>query len=365
MALAEPTDVARVAASAAPSAAIVECAHCGLPVPPGQIEECGRAPVLLRRMPDRPCASFTSMGSSATTRCGRRRAERARPPDPSGRSYAELDDPGFRSRACRPTPDGLLSTELYLEGVHCSACVWLVERLPRLVPGVVEARLDLPRAQARIVWDPAAVALSRVAARLDSLGYAPHPCRGIEAQAIRRREDRAMLARIGLAGAVAGNVMAIAFALYGGMVDGMEPEFAALFRWASLVVALPAVIWGGGVFVKGAWTGLRAGILGMDLPISLGLLAGFLHGAVNTARGGGEVYFDSLAVLIFLLLVGRYLQRRQQRAAADATELVAALAAQPGATARGCGRRATCRSRRWFPARWWRCGPATWCRRTA
>ncbi len=135
-----------------------------------------------------------------------------------------------------------------------------------------------------------------------------------------------MLVRIGLAGACAANVMAIAFALYGGMLDGMEPEFAALFRWASFFVALPAVIWGGGVFVKGAWSGLRAGMLGMDLPISLGLLAGFLHGAVNTARGGGDVYFDSLTTLIFLLLVGRYLQRRQQRAAADATELVAALA---------------------------------------
>ncbi len=215
---------------------------------------------------------------------------------------------------------------LYLEGVHCSACVWLVERLPRLLPGVVEVRLDLPRSQALIVWDPGAVTLSAVARRLDSLGYAPHPCRGLEAQAVRRREDRAMLARIGVAGAAAGNVMAIAFALYGGMLDGMEPEFAALFRWASFLVALPAMVWGGGVFFKGAWTGLRAGALVMDLPISLGLLAGFLHGAVNTARGGGEVYFDSVTALIFLLLVGRYLQRRQQRAAADAAELIASLA---------------------------------------
>jgi Cu2+-exporting ATPase len=317
--------VATFPASAPPVAATVECAHCGLRVPPGQIEDgaarqfcCAGCRTVHAVIHEHGLERYYALRASEGGTMGPARS--------SGRSYAELDDPGFRSRACRPTADGLLSTELYLEGVHCSACVWLVERLPRLVPGVVEARLDLPRAQALIIWDPGAVQLSAVAARLGSLGYTPHPCRGLDAQAIRRREDRTMLARIGLAGAAAGNVMAIAFALYGGMVDGMEPQFAALFRWASLVVALPAVIWGGGVFVKGAWTGLRAGTLGMDLPISLGLLAGFLHGAVNTARGDGEVYFDSLTVLIFLLLVGRYLQRRQQRAAADATELVAALA---------------------------------------
>ena len=323
MGLAEPMEVAGLAAAA--RAVAPECAHCGLPVPAAQIEAsatrqfcCAGCRTVHAVIHEHGLERYYALRASA----GRAGA----PARSSGRSYAELDDAGFRSRACRVTADGLLGTELYLEGVHCSACVWLVERLPRLLPGVVEVRLDLPRSQALIVWDPGAVTLSAVARRLDSLGYAPHPCRGLEAQAVRRREDRAMLARIGVAGAAAGNVMAIAFALYGGMLDGMEPEFAALFRWASFVVALPAMVWGGGVFFKGAWTGLRAGALVMDLPISLGLLAGFLHGAVNTARGGGEVYFDSVTALIFLLLVGRYLQRRQQRAAADAAELIASLA---------------------------------------
>ena len=135
-----------------------------------------------------------------------------------------------------------------------------------------------------------------------------------------------MLARIGLAGAVAANVMAIAFALYGGAFHGMEPEYASLFRWASLAITVPSVIWGGGVFFRGAWAALRMRTLHMDLPISIGLLAGFLHGAVNTLRGAGDVYFDSVTALIFLLLAGRYVQRRQQRAAADSAELLAALA---------------------------------------
>ena len=299
----------------------VTCTHCQLPVPPGADGAAGRFCCEGCR------AVWAVIHEHGLERYYALRGESAPAPAAAetGRRYAEFDDAGFQARTCRPAPGGLLTTDLYLEGVHCGACVWLVEKLPAVVPGVAEARLDLPRSQVRLAWDPRAVSLSAIARRLGSLGYVPHPCRGQAAELSRRREDRAMLARIGLAGAIAGNVMAIAFALYGGMLDGMEPEFAAFFRWLSLGLAVPSVIWGGGVFFRGAWAALRVRTLSMDLPISIGLLAGFLHGAVNTARGTGEVYFDSVTALIFLLLSGRYLQRRQQRAAADAAELVASL----------------------------------------
>lgn len=291
--------------------ASIACAHCGLPVPAGAVVADG---------PQQFCcagcrAVFALVGGLAL----------AGADASADRAYSELDDPGFSTRACRRDPDGLLATDLYLEGVHCAACVWVVEKLPQLVPGVVEARLDLPRAHALIRWDETRVPLSAIARRLASLGFVPHSRRGADVDAARRREDRAALARVGLAGAVAGNVMAIAFALYGGMLHGMEPEFAALFRWASLALTLPSLVWCGGVFFRGAWAALRARTLGMDLPIAIGLVAGFAHGAINTLRGEGEVYFDSVSALIFLLLAGRYLLRRRQRAASDAAELAASL----------------------------------------
>jgi Cu2+-exporting ATPase len=312
----------RLAEAEARSAARARCAHCGLAVPTGLLEEGTE-----RQFCCAGCRSVWSLiHEHGLDRYYALREDHPAAPAPSSaRRYEELDDPGFQARACRATPDGLSTTELYLEGVHCSACVWLVERLPRLLPGVAETRLDLPRSQVLVRWDPAAVSLSAVARQLSALGYTPHPARGADARALRLGEDRAMLARMGLAGAVAGNVMAIAFALYAGMFDDMEPEFASFFRWASLGLAVPSVIWGGGVFVRGAFTALRAGALSMDLPISIGLLAGFLHSAINTVRGAGEVYFDSVTALIFLLLVGRYLQRRQQRAAGEAAELAASL----------------------------------------
>ncbi len=141
-----------------------------------------------------------------------------------------------------------------------------------------------------------------------------------------RREDRALLIRIAVAGAIAGNVMLLAFALYGGYFHGISPNFNSLFRWVSLGLTLPSVLWCALIFYRGAWGALKTRTLHMDVPISLGILAAFGWGAANTIRDSGEIYFDSVTVLIFFLLIGRWVQRRQQRRAARATELLFSLA---------------------------------------
>ncbi|HEY3254031.1 MAG TPA: HAD-IC family P-type ATPase, partial [Polyangiaceae bacterium] len=213
-----------------------------------------------------------------------------------------------------------------MEGVHCSACVWLLERLPRVTPAVLEARYDLTRSVLRLTWDSSVAPLSEVARALDSLGYTPHPTHSTNLAREQRTGDRALLLRLGFAGAAAGNVMLMALALYSGHYAGMAAEYAALFRWGSLVIATPAVFWAGNVFFRGGLAALRTRTPHMDLPVSLGLLAGYLGSAANTIRGQGEIYFDSLCTLIFLLLVGRYLQRTHQRRSAKASDLLNALA---------------------------------------
>lgn len=250
----------------------------------------------------------------------------AQPARVSGSSYAELDDPTFERLYAKALPSGQLQAVFYVEGVHCAACVWLLERAVSVVPGVADVRVDVGRSRIRVVWDPTRVRPSAIARFFDSVGYAVHPYRDQERDLHARREDRALLVRVAVTGAVAGNAMLIAFALYGGAFDGIEPEYAALFRWASLIVTVPAVLFGGSVFFRSAWSGIRMRTLHMDLPISIGIIAGFVGGAINTVRGSGEVYFDSVTALIFLLLVGRYLQRAQQRRAAESTDLLSLLA---------------------------------------
>ena len=299
------------------------CDHCGLPVPAGLIERgealqfcCGGCSTAWRILHDSGLDQYYRLPERRTT------AVR-----PSGRSFEEFDHPAFHRLYVRGDVAGLAETDLYLEGIHCASCVWLVERVPRTLPGLVSAELNVPRSLVRVRWDPRLVGLSEVARFLDRLGYRPHPFRGVRPEAVRRAEDRAMIARIGVAGAIAGNVMLLALALYAGWFTGMEPEFERYFRWISLALTTPAVFGPGWLFFHGAWAALRTRTLHMDLPIALALGAGYVRGAVNALSSArGPVYFDGVTLLIFLLLVGRFLQQRAQRAATDSTELMASLA---------------------------------------
>jgi len=306
------------------SASHAGCAHCGLPVPLARRTSAGAASFCC----DGCATVFSVLLEHGLTRyyaLARAAGERV-PAHVTGRGHEELDDPAFVARACTPLPGGLLATDLYLEGVHCAACVWLVEKIPSLVRGAIEVRLDLPRSRARVLWDPMKAKLSEIAVALDRLGYPVHPYRGARAAEVRKRENRELLLKIGVAGAVAGNVMAIAFGLYGGFLHGIEPEYLMLFRVTSLLVAAPSVFWCGSTFFRGAFFALRAKTLSMDVPIAIGLVAGYAQGAVNTVRATGEVYFDVVTMLVFLLLAGRYLLKRRQGAAVEAAELLSSLA---------------------------------------
>jgi Cu2+-exporting ATPase len=297
------------------------CTHCGLPVPAGLVD--------VRESRQFCCAgchtAYAILNEHGLGRYYEFAERREAPVRASGRRYEEFDHPAFAELYVRKSPDGLSRTELYLEGVHCASCVWLVERVPLLVDGVIRAELDVRRSRAIIEWDASTVALSSIARQLDTLGYAPHPYRGVARDSMRRREDRAMLVRIGIAGAIAINIMLAALALYSGEVNGMEHSFERFFRWISFALTVPAFIWPGRVFFTGAWASLRTRTLHMDLPIAIALAAGFVRGAINTITDSGPIYFDGLAILIFALLVGRFLQQRGRRMAADAAELLHAL----------------------------------------
>lgn len=298
-----------------------ECAHCGLDVP--LQFRCAGQPSFCCAGCDAAYAAINDAGLAAYYGFGVRRQS---PVHASGRSFAEFDHPAFTALHVRDGDDGLAAIELYLENVHCASCVWLVERASLTILGVASAELDVGRSRVRLAWDRATTPLSSIAQFLDSLGYVPHPFRGARAEDARRAEDRASLIRLGVAGAIAANVMMIAIAMYAGWFGGMESGFERYFGWWSFALATPAILWPGRVFFRSALGALRHRRLHMDVPIALALAAGYAQGAVNTVRDAGPVYFDSVATLIFLLLVGRYLQQRAQRAAIDASGLLSSLA---------------------------------------
>jgi len=303
-----------------PAGRQTDCTHCGLPVPKGLLREdaehqfcCAGCETVHGLIHDSGLGAYYSLRDALPGK-----------PAPDPRGFEEFDDPTFNELHVEVRPDGLRQVTLFVEGVHCSACLWLIEKSLLAEPGVAEARLAFARRRLSLIWDPDQTSLARLAARLGRLGYQPHPV--VEGGDERRREERRLLIRLGVAGAVAGNVMLMAAALYGGWAFGMEEGHRQLFRILSLVATLPAVLYSAVPFFRGAWSGLRAGVLHMDLPISIGIGAGFLSGAYNAVRGLGGVYFDSVAALIFLLLLGRLLQTWQQRRASESSELIHALA---------------------------------------
>jgi Cu2+-exporting ATPase len=293
----------------------VPCHHCSLPVPAGQQSAfcCSGCEVVHGAIAANGLEQFYAL------------RETLEPARTTGCDYTELDDPAFQRLHVQSAADGTARAALYLEDLRCTACVWLVESSPRCLPGVSEVRVDLGRSRADVAWDPQVTSLAQIARHLDRIGHPPHPYRGLERDALRRREDRALLIKLGVAGAAAGNLMLLAIALYAGLFGGMSRADTGFFRWASMCVALPALGFAATPFFRTALGALRARRLHLDLPLSIGILAGLVWGSANVVRGVGEIYFDSLAMLVFLLLTARWTVLRHQRRASTAAELLLSL----------------------------------------
>lgn len=298
------------------SAAPVACAHCGLAVPPGLLRE-GEADQFCCAGCRQVYRLVKEWGLDQYYRLVDQQQGVLEPAKVTGRSFEDFDDLGLQAEATEAAGAGRCRTRVYLEGVHCAACVWLVEKLPAVLPGVEEVRLNLGSAVAEVTWRPGATRLSAVARALDRLGYTPHVHRAGRAQEARRAEDRTALARLGVAAACAMNLMFLHGALYAGEYQGMASPYEAFFRWLSLAVSLPVLGFSARPFYQTALAGLKARMVHIDLPVALALTAAFAASAGNVLRGSGPLWFDSLAMLVAALLGARQLQRGAQRAALE------------------------------------------------
>ena len=211
---------------------------------------------------------------------------------------------------------------LILGRVTCAACLWLIEQVLARAPGVTRAEVNYTTQRAHVAWDPEKTSLGAIVGAIRAVGYdatAYDPRRQEEA---RRRERRSALWRLFVAGFGAMQVMMYAFPAYVSGGD-LSADAARALRWASLFLTTPVLVFACRPFFAGAWRELRTRRIGLETPIALGLAGAFAASAWATVTGTGEVYFDSVSMLAFLLLGARYAESAiRGRAAAQLDRLM-------------------------------------------
>ena len=208
---------------------------------------------------------------------------------------------------------------LLVEGIHCAACVWLIERALGQTPGVLEAQVNLAGKRLKVRWDNEQIKLSAILSQLGHIGYAAVPYDPDVAEGKLKQQNRALLFRMAFAGFAMMNLLWISIALYSGAA---QSEFRQLFHWVGFALATPTLFYSGYPFLRGAWTGLKQLHLTMDLPIAIGASVTYIYSVYITLSQSvvGEVYYDTLVNFMFVILVGRYLEAISKRQAISSTQ---------------------------------------------
>jgi P-type Cu2+ transporter len=211
------------------------------------------------------------------------------------------------------------SIHLLIEGIHCAACVWLIEHTLNAMPGIVSAQVNLSGKRLHVKWHNGIVTLSQIIQRLGKIGYAAVPYDPELAEGALKQQNRHLLYRMAFAAFGMMNLLWISIALYAGADQG---EFRNMFHWIGFALATPVLVYSGYPFYKGAWSSLRNLHLGMDLPIAIGASITYLYSTyvTVTASAVGEVYYDTVVNFLFVILVGRYLEAMSKRQAVASTQ---------------------------------------------
>ncbi|HEX7624068.1 MAG TPA: heavy metal translocating P-type ATPase metal-binding domain-containing protein, partial [Anaeromyxobacteraceae bacterium] len=234
-----------------------------------------------------------------------------------------VDASAFRE-AVRSVEGGLAELDVYIDGIRCASCVWLNERLLARLPGVASARVNYATHRARVRYDPAAAPLEAVLSRIRAGGYEPKPYTESERQKAQDAETKDLLVRLGTAFFLASQLMIYSAALYAGYLQGMQPGLRRAMEVIALGLTLPVFFYAGAPFLRSAARGLRARRFNMDSLIVLGSGAALLYSAYQMTRGG-EVYFDTAAMIVLLVLAGRYVEARARGRASQAVARLAGL----------------------------------------
>ncbi len=232
------------------------------------------------------------------------------PYESSGRHYDVYNDTRVAAAFTERLAVDAAQSCLLIAGITCAACTWLIEQTLEQVEGVEQATVNLSQSRLDVRYNPQRIALGDIFIRVEALGYRPSPFQTSSLRSQMAAEYTIALRQLAVAGLGMMQVGMFAIALHAGDIQGMEFKYQNLLRGVSLLVSSFVVFYSARPFFNSAWRHLKAGALVMDLPVSLAIGLAWLASLWATVTGSGQVYFDSLVMFTFFLLLGRFLERR-------------------------------------------------------
>jgi Cu2+-exporting ATPase len=302
-----------------------ECFHCGLPVPADGVWS-----VEIDHVQRPMCCPGCEAVAQTIVANGLSDYYRTRSDFSPTADKAQLVPPGLNLYDAPETAEdfvertkedsALCQARFSVEGLRCAACVWLFESRLARVPGLQGVSINVATEMLHVRWAGDRCKPSDILTAMHELGYVAYPFDSARQGEHLRRSEKKLFRQLFVAGLSMMQVMMYAFPAYIADDGTLDADMSGLMRWASLLLTIPAVFYSGLPFFQGAWSNLKNRVLGMDVPVALGVAAAFIGSVVATVQGEGDVYFDTVTMFVFLLLCSRYLELLARRKAASALE---------------------------------------------
>jgi len=244
------------------------------------------------------------------------------PPKERYEDSANFDSKAFYERFVTLNDEGFSEVSLIIEGIHCAACVWLNEKALHKMEGVVDAHINYTNSKARITWSDSTVKLSEIIDMIRAIGYNAFGYDRELQESRANSERKEYYLRMAVATFASMNIMWIAVAQYAGYFTGIRQDVKTILNVAEWVLATPVLFYSGWIFFRGAYFGIRNKIVNMDILVATGASLTYVYSIYITLLQKGEAYFDSVAMIITFVLLGKFLEKLSKKNAADTLDII-------------------------------------------
>jgi len=231
-----------------------------------------------------------------------------------GNKFAYLDNEEVSQSLLEFRDENLCKIRFFIPQIHCSSCIWLLENIHHMREGIVQAQVNFVKKEAYITYYQDQITLRELVELMASIGYEPAISLQSGTKEAKKKVNRALYYKLGIAGFAFGNIMLLSFPEYLDVEQFLDPNFKRLFGYLNLVLALPVFFYSASEYFISAFKGLRARYINIDVPVSIGILVLFARSTWEILADVGPGFMDSFSMFVFLLLVGKWYQNRTYQA---------------------------------------------------